>query len=164
MRLTKVLPSSSDNIFVLVCPSLLSFSPFNYRGQMQACDFRHTQIKSLSPGKVRNVLNSHLFSSGCVCLCVCVCVITLFSLFSEAADVGGREVLKPISLLCFCSDWLASLSQNVHDWLLINFRTLADTHMYNLHIQKKNKPQNKTHTTHTFVSTQDRGCFFFTFP
>lgn len=60
---------------------------------MEAFDFRHTQIKSLSlsnslQGNWVKFLNSLFFSPS-----LCVCVITLLPV-SQAADVGGREVLK----------------------------------------------------------------------
>lgn len=102
MCLTKMLSSSFHNIFLACVPLISFFSSdsvsYNCRGQMEACDFRHTQIKSLSLWENwERFLNSLLFS-----LVVCVCYyITPCFIGSRCWRAWGPQTLNPISSLCF---------------------------------------------------------------
>lgn len=107
---------------------------------MQGCDFRHTQIKSLSLwGNWERFLNSLLFNLClcalawvCVCVSVPVCVLCHYSL-QMWKGVKSKNSFPPWDLF-------TSLDQKLHGWLLINFRTI-----------------------HTLRSVSMRNWFFYTF-
>lgn len=106
MCLTKMLSSSFHNIFLSCVPLISFFSSdsvsYNCRGQMEACDFRHTQIKSLSlllslSGKIG--IDSWIpFSS--LSLCVCYYITPCF-IGSRCWRAWGPQRLNPISSLYF---------------------------------------------------------------
>lgn len=131
MCLTQMLSSYFHNI-VLSCVLLISFFssssvPYNCRGQMDACDFRHTQIKylslSLSLGKLGNILEFPFFFS------LVVYVITLLPVsYRHQMFRGVRPSNSQTYLVVLCCDWVASLGQKVCGWLLVNCSTLAYIH------------------------------------
>lgn len=130
-----MLSSSFHNIF-LACVPLISFfssnsTSYRCRSQMEACDFRHTQIKSLPLPLWENwerFLNSLLFSLVCVCVCY---YITVFHRQQMLEGVRSSNT-ETHFLTVLCSDWTTSVGQEVHGWLLIKCRTLTYIHIFSL--------------------------------
>lgn len=92
---------------------------------MEACDFRHTQIKSPSVslslwGKLGKILEFP--SLVCMCVCMCAYVITLLQQMLKGVRFLNAQTHF---LIVLSSDWFTSPGQKAHGWLLIHYRTLT---------------------------------------
>lgn len=131
MCLTKALSSSFHNIFLSSVPLISFFSftsvPYNCRGQMEACDFRHTQIKSFFLSLLSGEIGKDSwipFSPLLLCVCLCYYITPCF-IGSRCWRAWGPQTHF---LIVLCFDWFTSLGQK-HT---IGF-SLQDTDLHTLH-------------------------------